>query len=101
VSKYHNIPTNGFASRKEAGRARELQLLERAGKITDLRLQVPIEILPKQPGERAVTWVADFTYIDSKTGEEVWEDVKGMRTREYILKRKLILFRFGKKIRET
>ena len=78
-----------------------LMMLERAGKIEDLREQVRYEILPKQDGERAVHYIADFAYTDVKTEQEIVEDVKGVRTKEYILKRKLMLYTCGIKIKEV
>ena len=98
--KFHNTPTNGYASGREASRAAELKLLERAGKIEDLREQVPFELIPSQPGERPAKYVADFVYTDRASEECVVEDVKGVRTREYVLKRKLMLWVHGIKIRE-
>ena len=52
-AKYRNKPTNGYASKREAARAQELLLLERAGKISGLKMQVPYEVIPAQKGERA------------------------------------------------
>ena len=105
MSKYHNIKTttsDGIEhdSRKEARRWCELKLLERAGKITDLQRQVKYELIPKQDGERACHYVADFVYIDCETGEKVVEDTKGKKTKDYIIKRKLMLFIHGIRIRE-
>lgn len=100
MNKYHNIPTNGFASKREAGRAWELQMLERAGQITELRFQVPFEIIPACPPENAAHYVADFVYRN-KAGVQVVEDAKGLKTREYILKRKLMLHVHGIKILES
>lgn len=45
-------------------------------------------------------YVADFVYKD-ENGEEVVEDVKGMRTKEYIIKRKLMLWQYGIQVREV
>lgn len=90
----------GFDSMREARRYRELKLLERAGEIAELRLQVPFELIPKQGGERPVIYVADFVYTD-KDGRTVVEDAKGYRTREYIIKRKLMLWRHGIEITEV
>ena len=102
-SKYYNIKTttsDGIThdSRKEANRWCELKLLERAGKIRLLQRQVKFELIPKQDGEREVTYVADFTYIEND--KFVVEDVKGKRTKEYIIKRKLMLWVHGIKIKE-
>ena len=104
-NKYHASKTEidgiRFDSRKEAARYSELKLLERAGEIRDLQLQVPFELIPKQEGERACTYVADFVYHIAGTGEMVVEDAKGMRTDVYKIKRKLMLWRHGIKISEV
>ncbi len=95
-----------FDSRKELQRYLELRLLERNGEITDLRRQVKFELIPSQKDkkgkclERAVTYIADFVYKD-RQGNTVVEDTKGMRTKEYIIKRKLMLYFHGIRIREV
>ena len=103
-AKYGNTKVNvdgvPFDSKREAARWKELRLMERAGEITALRRQVRFELIPKQDGERAVSYVADFVYRD-KDGREIVEDAKGARTREYIIKRKLMLWRHGIRIREV
>lgn len=108
MSKYHSrkVTWEGieFDSQKEAQRYRELWLLRKAGEITNLQRQVRFELIPTQRidgkvVERSVTYVADFVYEDH--GEIVVEDVKGLRTREYILKRKLMLYMKGIRIKET
>lgn len=76
-----------FDSRKEAQRYFELKMLERAKEISGLKLQVKFEIIPKQIGENAAHYVCDFMYEEN--GKTIVEDVKGMKTKEYILKRKL------------
>lgn len=112
-NKYGARPTGGHASRKEHQRALELHLWEKAGIISDLREQVRFELIPAQYAdagtdlrgrpvkvfvEHAVHYVADFVYtIDGKT---VVEDTKGFRTPEYIIKRKLMLYIHGIKIKE-
>ena len=116
MSKYKNIRAGGFDSRKEARRFQELMLMQRAGQISGLQRQVPFELLPAQreperigarggrkPGrvlERRVVYVADFVYTLPGVGQIV-EDCKGMRTPEYIIKRKLMLWRYGIRILET
>ena len=90
-----------YDSKKEYKRHMELMLLQRAGEISDLKRQVKYELIPKQDGERAVYYVADFVYKDSRTGEEVVEDCKGFRTDVYKLKAKIYRYRYGKKILET
>lgn len=94
--------------------------MQRAGAISDLKHQVPFELIPAQYEtierygkngqrlkdkqrcvERAVEYVADFTYMED--GKLVVEDVKSpaTRTRDYIIKRKLLLFLRGIRIKET
>lgn len=122
-SKYGNkkIMLDGlsFDSRKEARRYTELKLLERAGKIKNLELQKSFELIPSQYEdtgevytrgankgqpkrgkciEKAVTYKADFVYIED--GKTVVEDTKGFRTKDYILKRKLMLYIHRIRIRE-
>ena len=119
-NKYRNknltVEGERFDSLKEFRRWQELKLLEKAGEITELRRQVPFELIPEQREpdtigprggvrkgriiERKAVYIADFVYKDAD-GLEVVEDCKGMRTKDYILKRKLILFRFGIRIFES
>lgn len=103
MSKYHAKKTvvDGiiFQSRKEAKRYQELKLMQRAGLISDLRRQVKYELIPKQQGERAVSYIADFVYTED--GKTVVEDVKGVRTPVYKIKKKLMLWRHGIRIREV
>jgi hypothetical protein len=89
-----------FDSKKEYHRWCELRLLERAGKIKDLCRQVSYELIPKQDGERACTYVADFLYF-GEDGKLVVEDAKGVRTDAYRIKKKLMLWIHGIKIKET
>ena len=118
-SKYHNIKTADSASKKEARRKKQLELMERAGVIRKLRCQVPYELIPaqyepdiigkrggKKRGrcmERSAVYVADFVY-EERSGDgwiEIVEDSKGYRTKDYVLKRKMMLFLKGIRIRET
>ncbi len=104
MSKYGNIKTvtsDGIKhdSIKEANRWCELNLLLRAGVIQDLQRQVKFELLPKQEGERAVYYIADFVYTEN--GKRIVEDAKGMRTKEYKLKKKMMLYFHGIRIKET
>lgn len=153
-NKYGAVKTRGYDSAHEAERARELHLLEKAGKIRDLREQVRFELVPAmwqhvdgaitrdwclneifpsqgdimaklEAGllplipvvlgerqdrkrlrrmkaklvERPVEYRADFVYIQD--GQLVVEDAKGVRTPDYIIKRKLMLWLYGIKIREV
>ena len=106
--KYHStkVGLDGmtFDSRKEAERYAELKIMQKAGKINDLKCQVEFELLPSQRDggkviERAVKYKADFTYKED--GELIVEDVKGFKTKDYILKRKMMLFFHGIRIKET
>jgi len=98
VSKYNNKRTNGYASRREAKCATELKLMEKAGHITALQEQVSFEIIPKCGKERAAKYIADFVWMEN--GKIVVADAKGARTREYVLKRKLMNWRFNIQIVE-
>ena len=107
-----------FDSRKEAYRYQELLLLSRAGVIESLQRQVKFVLIPAQYEtyerygkngnklqdgtrlvERECTYVADFVYTEN--GKLVVEDVKGLRTKDYIIKRKLMLYTHGIRIREV
>ena len=90
-----------YDSGQEADRAGELQWLEKLGEISDLQYQVEFEVIPKQKSERRAVYRADFVYIDTKTGERIVEDAKGVRTADYILKRKLMLLVHGIRIKEV
>ena len=104
-----------FDSRHEAERWKELKALESAGKITDLKCQVKFILIPaqrepdiigpkggKKPGrllEHEWSYYADFVYkVD---GDTIVEDAKGMRTKEYISKRKAMLWFHGIRIKEV
>lgn len=108
ASKYHSrkITKDGitFDSVKEYRRFCELSLLERAGAIADLQRQVKFELIPSQRidgkvVERPCTYVADFVYQEG--GKTVVEDTKGFKTKDYIIKRKLMLHVHGIRIREV
>lgn len=88
-----------FHSAKEAARYQDLQLLAAAGEIENLELQVPYEL--EINGVLITTYVADFRYLDAQTGEIVVEDAKGKPTREYEIKRNLMLALLGITILET
>lgn len=103
-SKYGAVKTevNGitFASKHEASRYKELRLLEQAGEITNLRLQVPYILFPEDEHGRALKYIADFVYNDD-TGALVVEDAKGHPTDVYKIKRRLMAELKGIKIKET
>ena len=107
MTKYRNkkVEIDGmtFDSKKEARRYKELLLLERAGAIQDLQTQVKYVLIPSQRikgrvVERECAYKADFVYIEN--GETVVEDTKGFKTKDYIIKRKLMLKEHGIRIRE-
>lgn len=101
---------------KEYRRYLDLIMLEKEGSISDLRRQVKFILIPTQREpdtvgkrggikkgkliEKEAAYYADFVYKDNKSGEMVVEDTKGMRTTDYILKRKMMLFFHGIRIRE-
>ena len=100
-SKYHSqkitVSGKSFDSIKEANRYSELVLAQRSGEITELECQVPFLLIPSQKGEngmvieKPVKYIADFVY-KSKNGTVVVEDTKGVRTADYVIKRKLMLY---------
>jgi hypothetical protein len=102
-SKYGNQKTdiNGkeFDSKKEAKRYKELNLLLKAGKIAFLARQVEYEL--NVGGTHSLKYVADFQYTDAETGKVVVEDAKGMKTREYKKKKRLMKKIHGIEIKET
>ena len=107
-NKYKNrkITVGGevFDSEREYTRYRELILLQRAGVISDLKRQMPYVVIPVQRidgkiVERACSYVADFVYQEN--GKTVVEDTKGVRTKDYIIKRKLMLYVHGIRVREV
>lgn len=94
--KYRNTKKeyNGikFDSTKELAEYLHLKEQEQFGIITDLKLQVRFLVIPKTLTERATHYVADFTYI--KDGVQYVVDVKGFKTKDYILKRKLFKWQY-------
>lgn len=121
-AKYGNkkITVGGitFDSRREAKRYQELYFLQKAGKISDLELQKRFELIPAQYEtferygkkgqrlkdgqrcvEKAVFYVADFCYVQD--GQKVVEDTKGVRTKDYVIKRKLMRWVHGISVREV
>lgn len=108
-TKYNNkkitVDGQNFDSKKEARRYQGLLLLEKAGVIKNLSRQVKFVLIPSQRDEsgkvieRECSYKADFEYEED--GKTVVEDVKGFRTKEYIIKRKLMLYQYGIRIREV
>lgn len=95
-----------FDSRRERNRYIILSSMEKAGEISDLRMQVSFELIPavyetvekqlktkvkmvERCVQKATHYIADFVYKD-KDGKIVVEDAKGMKTKEYMLKKKMM-----------
>lgn len=94
-----------FDSRAEHRHWCHLVLMQKAGEITELKRQVPFELVPAQVAPdgskiRATTYIADFTYRD-KAGTLIVEDPKGFSTPEWRIKRKLMLQVHGIWVREV
>lgn len=125
MSKYGNkkVCVGGieFDSKLEASRWISLKALESCGRISNLRRQEKYILIPAQyepstevykrgdkkglpkPGkllEKPTTYIADFVYTDNG-GNTVVEDTKGFKTPDYIIKRKLMLERYGIRIKEV
>ena len=121
MSKYNSKKTvvDGmvFDSLKEARRYGVLKALEKAGEIQGLRRQVEFLLIPEQREpdtigkrggvhrgkiiERKCCYVADFVYMRNQPHELVVEDAKGIRTHDYIIKRKLMLHIHGIRVKEV
>lgn len=123
MNKYHNKKVTSYDgiqhdSKKEARRWCELKLLQKAGKISELQRQVEFELIPAQyetyerfskkgekladgmrTVERKCCYIADFVYTEN--GQRVVEDTKGVKTKDYIIKRKLMLYVHHVRIREV
>ena len=117
----HKIVIDGsvYDSKKEARRWLELKSWEDHGVIKDLERQKKFVLIPAQfePDiigprgghkrgkllEHEISYYADFCYTDVATGEYIVEDAKSpiTRTKEYILKRKMLLYFYGIRIREV
>ena len=108
VSKYKAVPTNGYASKKEAKVAADLKYREMAGEISDLREQVPFVIAEGRNKVRPVTYIADFCYTEwvgkdtdgTRIGVAVVADAKGFKTAVYQLKKRLLYLLMGITITE-
>lgn len=122
MSKYHSrkvtVDGDTYDSMKEYRRFKELSLLERAGAIRNLKRQVKYVLIPAQREftteidkkgnfkkgkllERECAYIADFVYFDMSTCRMTVEDTKGYRTKDYIIKRKLMLWVHGIQIKEV
>lgn len=123
-NKLNAEKTDGYASKHEAQRAWELKMLQRAGKISNLKEQVKYVLVPAiwkeipRTGKRGqalkpkrvcvqreLSYIADFTYIDNTTGEKVVEDAKGYRGgatyRIFVNKKKQMRQIYGIEVKEV
>ena len=101
-NKYRNtkimVDNINFASIKEATRYKDLKLMLAAKEIKDLKLH-PKFLLQKKFVDsaghlhREINYIADFVYI-SKNNETIVEDVKGLKTEVYKIKKKLFLYKY-------
>lgn len=118
-NKYQNkqVTIDGitFDSKREAIRYMQLSSMLTAGDITNLQRQVKYVLIPTQREpdiqgprggikkgrviEKECAYIADFVY--KRDGQTVVEDTKGVRTTEYIIKRKLMLWVHGIRITEV
>jgi hypothetical protein len=83
-----------FASRAEMVRYLELRLMESRGEIMELECQPRFPIIPKGARNRAHVYTADFQYLSGRGGRTVVEEVKGVMSQDYILRRDLFLQRY-------
>ena len=89
-----------FDSKHEARCYQDLKLLEHAGKISELLLQVPFTLTcndkplvirsERYPNGRKIKYIADFMYFDEVARETIIADAKGYRTKDYKLKRAIM-----------
>lgn len=108
-TKFNNVKVEvdgiRFDSKREAARYRELKFMEKAGLIRNLKLQVPFPIIVNE--QLICKYIADFVYLEKEefgSGESwqtIVEDVKGMKTAVYQIKKKLLRAVRGITIRET
>lgn len=110
-SKYHatraTVDGITFDSKREAARYVELKALTKAGEISDLRCQVIYHLFTAKMPEgvpvqlpRRFQYRVDFRYMDNNTCDYVHEDVKGVRTPMYKLKKALVEASYGIEIVE-
>ena len=101
-SKYNAVRSEAdgvwFSSKKERDHYLKLKLLERSGHISNLILQ-PAFILCVND-KKIAKYVADFEYVEAETGKRVIEDVKGVKTPVYRLKKKFVEAQYGIEVRE-
>lgn len=102
TNKYSNkkIIVDGldFDSKLEAERWKELNILQKAGKIKDLRRQISFELQPKYKKNdktiQSINYIADFVYYDLNKKKIIVEDTKGYKTEIYKLKKKIFEYKY-------
>ena len=102
-----------FASKDEAKRYAELKMLQAAGEISDLQMQVKYVLIPSQKDdkgkviEKECSYIADFVYFDNWQNKTIVEDVKGYTNpasatyAKFVIKRKLMLYIHGIRVVEV
>jgi hypothetical protein len=91
-----------FASKKEAKRYADLKLLQKAGEIARLEIQPVYPLHAWGVEKRQIgKYIADFRYFDKRAGLNVIEDVKGVKTPVYRLKKKHVEAQYGIQITEV
>ena len=108
-SKYHSrkvtIDGHTFDSKRESEYYLELKLRKKANDILDFELQPEFVLQDgfRRDGKaiRAIKYIADFRIIHKDFSVEI-VDVKGVITKEYAIKKKLLLAKYpGIKITEV
>lgn len=107
INKYHNkkviIDGIKFDSKKESQYYLKLKMLEKTGKIRDLKIHVPFVLIEafklNNKTYRKMKYIADFVYYGDKDKLHV-VDTKGFKTKEYELKKKLMAWKYGIEIEE-
>lgn len=92
-NKFQEVDGIRFHSKHEAGEYLKLKALEKGGLIRDLVLQKPFKL--QVNGVLICTYIADFVYYDVKAQQTVVADAKGYRTREYVIKKRLMQAIYG------
>lgn len=97
-AKRTDVDGHSFPSKAEANRYLQLKLLLSGKKIRDLEIQPRFPLVVN--GVKITTYIADFRYVDIEKGLMIIEDVKGVRTEGYVLKKKLTEALYGIEITE-
>lgn len=105
MSKYNSKKTKidgiVFSSKKESNYYQTYKMLERAGKISDLKLQPEFKYWSSNRKKVLFRYIADFSYFDNLEKKQYFIDVKGFKTPLYKLKKQLIEDQYNIKITEV